>query len=127
MPRNHNYYNGELVPRARELRKEMTRHERRLWYEFLRSYPVKVYRQRTISGYIADFYCASAKLVIELDGGQHFEPEALAYDAGRTSVFEHLGIMVIRFTNSQVDNEYEAVCTEINRIITDRLNDVTQS
>ena len=120
MPRNNFYYNGELVPRARVLRKEMTRHERHLWYDFLRSYPVKVYRQREISGYIADFYCASAQLIIELDGSQHFTTDGLAHDAGRTAVLEQLGIMVIRFTNHQIDKEFDAVCAEIDRVITSR-------
>lgn len=122
MPRNNNYYHGNLIPFAKALRKGMTREEKHLWYDFLRDYPVKIYRQRTISGYIADFYCASAKLVIELDGGQHFEPEALAYDAGRTCVFENQGIQVIRFTNEQINNEFENVCDEINRVITMRKN-----
>lgn len=120
MPQNNFYYNGELVPRARELRKNMTRHERHLWYDFLRRYPVKVYRQREISGYIADFYCPAAKLIIELDGSQHFTPDGLAHDAGRTAVLEQLGIMVARFTNRQIDTEFNAVCTEIDRIITSR-------
>ena len=124
MPRNNYFYNRELVPRAREFRREMTRHEKHLWYDFLKGYPQKVYRQRMISGYIADFYCASAKLVIELDGNQHFEKEAMAYDAGRTCVLENLGIKVIRFTNDQVDKEYDAVCSEIDRVITDRLSNV---
>ncbi len=117
MPRNNNFYNGELIPRAKELRKEMTRHEKHLWYDFLRDYPVKIYRQRTNLGYIADFYCAAAKIVIELDGSQHFEPEALAYDEGRTCVFENQGITVIRFTNHQIDTEFVEVCTEIDRVI----------
>ena len=121
MPRNNNFYNADLIPRARELRREMTRHEKHLWYDFLRSYPTKVYRQRAIKGYVADFYCAAAKLVIELDGSQHFEPEALAYDAGRTCVFENLGIKVIRFTNHQIDTEFAAVCAEIDRVITTRI------
>lgn len=121
MPLNNHYYNGDLIPRARELRREMTRHERRLWYDFLRLYPVKIYRQRPISGFIADFYCASARLVIELDGSQHFTPEGLAYDAGRTEVFDSLGVEVIRFTNRQIDREFSAVCAQIDRIITGRM------
>ena len=121
MPRNNHYYREELVPFAKKLRQDMTRHERHLWYDFLRSYPVKIYRQRPISGYIVDFYCASAKLVIELDGGQHFEQEALVYDEGRTSVFEQLEIMVIRFTNRQIDQDFAAVCNEIHRVIQTRM------
>ena len=120
MPLNNHYYNGDLIPRARELRKEMTRHERHLWYDYLRTYPVKIYRQRVISGFVTDFYCPSAKLVIELDGSQHFTPDGLAYDAGRTEVFNRLGIKVIRFTNYQIDKEFEAVCAHINYIIASR-------
>lgn len=99
----------------------MTRHERHLWFDFLRTHPAKIYRQRVIAGYIADFYCAAAKLVIELDGGQHFEPEALAYDLKRTTTFEERGIFVLRFTNHQVDTEFPAVCDEIDRIIRERV------
>lgn len=120
MPRNNNYYKGELISRAKEIRRDLTRQEKHLWFDFLRDYLVKIYRQRTISRYIADFYCASAKLVVELDGGQHFEPDALAYDAARTCVFENQGIKVIRFTNLQIDNEFENVCNEINRVISIR-------
>ena len=65
---------------ARRLRREMTPHERKLWYLFLRRYPVKIYKQRIIGRFIVDFYCASARLVIELDGSQHYEPQGLAYD-----------------------------------------------
>lgn len=122
MPRNNHYYNGDLILRARKLRREMTRHERHLWFDFLRSYPIKIYRQRSISGYIADFYCASAKLIIELDGSQHFFPEGLAHDTCRTAVLEQLDIMVIRFTNHQVDTEFPAVCAEIDRVIKSRMD-----
>ena len=65
--------NKELLPAARELRKNMTREEKHLWYDFLRSYPVKIRKQHVLGKYIADFYCASAKLIIELDGSQHYE------------------------------------------------------
>ena len=122
MPRNNNYYNGELIPRARELRKQMTRHERHLWFDFLRNYPVKIYRQRAVSGYVADFYCASAKLVIEIDGSQHFTPEGMAYDKARSFVFENFGIMVIRYTNLQIDQEFVNVCEEIDRVIKSRID-----
>ena len=70
---------------ARRLRREMTPHERKLWYLFLRKYPVKIYKQRIIGRFIADFYCASAKLVIELDGSQHYEPQGMAYDSERSA------------------------------------------
>ena len=77
--------NPTLTPRARQLRKTMTKEERKLWYDFLRAYPLHIYRQRTIGKYIADFYCPATSLVIELDGSQHCEPAAQSYDAARTS------------------------------------------
>jgi very-short-patch-repair endonuclease len=80
--------NKNLVRNARALRRNMTRQERRLWYDFLRSYPVKFTRQKILGRFIADFYCASARLVIELDGSQHYEDEGLRKDADRTALLE---------------------------------------
>ena len=77
---------------ARRLRREMTPHERKLWYLFLRKYPVKIYKQRIIGRFIVDFYCASAKLVIELDGSQHYEPQGMAYDSERSAFLTALGL-----------------------------------
>ena len=77
---------------ARHLRREMTPHERKLWYLFLRKYPVKIYKQRIIGRFIADFYCASAKLVIELDGSQHSEPQGTVYDSARSAFLTALGL-----------------------------------
>ena len=84
---------------ARRLRREMTPHERKLWYLFLRRYPVKIYKQRIIGRFIVDFYCASARLVIELDGSQHYEPQGLAYDAERSQFLMSLGLEILRFSN----------------------------
>ena len=84
---------------ARRLRREMTPHERKLWYLFLRKYPVKIYKQRIIGRFIVDFYCASAKLVVELDGSQHYEPLGMAYDSERSAFLEALGLKVLRFSN----------------------------
>ena len=84
---------------ARRLRSEMTPHERKLWYLFLRKYPVKVYKQRIIGRFIVDFYCVSAKLVIELDGSQHYEPQGMAYDSERSAFLTALGLEVLRFSN----------------------------
>ena len=80
---------------ARRLRREMTPHERKLWYLFLRKYPAKIYKQRIIGRFIVDFYCASANLVIELDGSQHYEPQGLAYDAERSQFLMALGLEVL--------------------------------
>lgn len=106
---------------ARTLRKEMTEQERKLWYMFLRKYPVKIYKQRIIERFIVDFYCAPARLVIELDGSQHFEEQGMAYDAERTKILESYGLKVIRFTNREVDRHFHEVCKMIDHVINDRM------
>ena len=102
---------------AGRLRREMTPHERKLWYLFLRKYPVKIYKQRIIGRFIADFYCASARLVIELDGSQHDEPQGLADDAEGSPFLMSLGLEVLRFSNRDIDRDFRGVCTQIDRII----------
>lgn len=106
--------NNKLLYRAKELRREMTPQERRLWYTFLRHYPVKIYKQRIINSFIVDFYCHEAKLVIELDGSQHHTGNGPAYDAERTKILEGYGLCIMRFTNSQVDTCFDAVCQRIH-------------
>ena len=106
---------------AQRLRSEMTPHERKLWYLFLRKYPVKVYKQRIIGRFIVDFYCASAKLVIELDGSQHYEPQGMAYDFERSAFLTALGLEVLRFSNRGVDVDFRGVCTQIDITIQKRL------
>ncbi len=106
---------------ARRLRREMTPHERKLWYLFLRKYPEKIFKQRIIGKFIVDFYCASAKLVIELDGSQHYKERAAVYDQNRSVFLESLGLKVIRFSNREIDREFNAVCEQIDRIIKERL------
>ena len=99
--------NGQMLPRARELRRNMTPQEKKLWYQFLRKYPVKIYKQRIIESFIVDFYCASAKLVIELDGSQHYTEQGEAYDAERSACFERYGLEVIRLCGTCVQkNSY---------------------
>ena len=110
-------YNRDLVSNARKLRKQMTPQERHLWYDFLCTYPVKIYRQRVISNFIVDFYCASAKLVIEIDGAQHFEAQGIAYDAERTSILQSLGLLVVRYSNREVDRNFDGVCTDLDQLI----------
>ena len=90
-------YRNDLIPRAKELRKCATKEEMHLWYDFLRDYPVRFQRQKTISGFIVDFYCHKAKLVIELDGSQHYTDEGLAYDMERSQVLGGYGLLVLRF------------------------------
>ena len=98
---------------ARRLRREMTLHERKLWYLFLRKYPIKIYKQRIIGRFIVDFYCASAKLVIEVDGSQHYAPQGMAYDEERSLFLSALGLEVLRFSNRDIDREFRGVCEQI--------------
>ena len=108
---------------ARRLRREMTPHERKLWYLFLRKYPVKIYKRRIIGRFIVDFYCASAKLVIEADGSQHYEPQDITYDAERSAFLSSLGLEVLRFSNRDIDREFHSVCEQIDIAIQGRLQD----
>ena len=112
--------NNELLPRAKALRRDMTPHERKLWYLFLRHYPVKFYKQRIIDSYIVDFYCASAKLVVELDGWQHYEDAGQQYDARRTADLQRYGLQVLRFSNREIDREFQAVCEQIDNVVKQR-------
>ena len=106
---------------ARQLRREMTPHERKLWYLFLRKYPVKIYKQRIIGRIIVDFYCASAKLVIEVDGSQHYEPRGIAYDEERSAFLSELGLTVLRFSNRDIDRNFCGVCEQIDAAIQNRI------
>jgi very-short-patch-repair endonuclease len=117
-------YNGKLIPRAKELRKDMTKQEKHLWYDFLSNYQIRFQRQKTISQYIVDFYCAKVKLAIELDGSQHYTENGLEYDNGRTKVLNAFGVEVIRFFNNDIDNNFSGVCDIINEVITSRLNQI---
>ena len=106
---------------ARRLRRDMTPHERKLWYLFLRKYPVKIYEQRIIGRFIVDFYCTSARLVIELDGAQHYEPQGLAYDAERSQSLTAPGLEVLRFSNRDIDRNFRDACEQIDLTIQTRL------
>ena len=106
---------------ARRLRREMTPHERKLWYLFLRKYPVKIYKQRIIGRFIVDFYCASAKLVIEVDGSQHYEPQGIAYDEERSAFLSALDLAVLRVSNRDIDRDFRGVCEQIDNAIQNRL------
>ena len=118
MQRKHNH---NLVSAAKALRRNMTKEERHLWYDFLRQHPLKFVRQKVLGKYIADFYCAEAKLVVELDGSQHYEEAGLASDAERTAFLAEYGIAVLRIANIDVMRNFEAVCNyidmEINRLL----------
>ena len=106
---------------ARRLRREMTPHERKLWYLFLRKYPIKIYKQRIIGKFIVDFYCASAKLVIEVDGSQHYEPKGKAYDEERSIFLSTLGLEVLRLSNRDIDRDFRGVCEQIDISIHKRM------
>ena len=115
------YYEGDLKVIARELRKQMTKQERHLWYDFLKSYQYQFYRQRIIDRFIADFYCPAAKLVIELDGGQHYDDIMMVEDKQRTYIIKQYGVDVIRIPNNEVDSNFYNVCTYLDNIIKERI------
>lgn len=115
-------YEQKLIPRARELRKNMTRQERRLWYDLLRRLPVRFQRQKSTGGYILDFYCHEARLAIELDGGQHYTAEEIEYDAKRTAQLERFGLKIIRYSNADIDKNFPAVCEDASRQVKARID-----
>ena len=106
-------YNKKLQPNARTLRTHMTPEERHLWYDFLKALPVTVKRQQVIGQYIVDFYCASAKLIIELDGLQHYEDEGLNKDTTRDNYLQNSGYIVKRYSNRDIHRNFEGVCRDI--------------
>lgn len=108
-------YNKDLIAYAKELRKNMTPWEMKLWNWFLRDYPIRFQRQKVIDNYIVDFYCAKARLVIELDGGGHYNEEQMQYDANRTEILEKCGLKVLRICNLEIDNNFYNVCEYIDR------------
>ena len=116
LPRNKN-----LLIYAKELRKNMTLEEKELWYKFLSSYPIRFRRQHIIGNYIADFYCDRAKLVIEIDGSQHYEHDAAEYDKKRTEYFESLGISVIRLLKQNINNNFENTCRYVDKIVKSKI------
>lgn len=115
-------YNKNLTPNAKRLRKNMTPEERKLWYGFLSKYPDRIMRQRVINHYIVDFYCAKAKLAIEIDGSQHYTEKGLEYDRIRENVLAGLEVRVIRFSNLDVNQNFLGVCNAIDNEIKAILN-----
>lgn len=114
-------YNKNLKENARNLRKNMTPQEQKLWYLFLKDYKPRFNRQKIIASYIADFYCSKAKLVIEVDGGQHYTEEGTMNDENRTSVINTYGVKVIRFSNNDVNTNFYWVCEIIDKEVKSRL------
>ena len=119
-----NRRNRELVSNARNLRREMTKEERHLWYDYLRLHPVKFRRQAVFGKFIVDFYCAKANLVIELDGSQHYDPQNQQADRIRTEYLEKFGVTVIRIANTDVTRNFRGVCEYIDCIVQKRLNSI---
>ena len=115
-------HNKDLVPFAKQLRKEMTKEERHLWYDVLRSYPIRFSRQKVLGNYIVDFYSAAAKLVIELDGSQHYEEANVEKDAERTTFLEDYGLSVIRIPNNEVSQYFLGVCAYIDAAVKQSLS-----
>ena len=108
-------HNKQLVTFAKQLRKEMPIiEERHLWYDFLRTYPIRFSRQKVLGKYIADFYSAEAKLVIELDGSQHYEDGNVEKDAERTAFLEGYGLTIIRIPNNEVSRNFRGICEYID-------------
>lgn len=118
-------HNKENVPLARELRNNMTKEEKHLWYDYLKPYHkqnnIVFLRQKTIGSYIVDFYCPQAKLVIESDGSQHYEEDAELYDRIRTDFLNSLEIEVLRYTNRDIHTRFNEVCDDIDHHVTARI------
>jgi very-short-patch-repair endonuclease len=110
-------YTKALIPRAQKMRREMTRAEAKLWFDLLRDYSPRVRRQRPFGRFIVDFYCAACKVVIEVDGGQHYTPEGLAYDAERTAFLEGFGLRLVRFTNADVLENFAGAVLRLSQIL----------
>ena len=120
-------HNKNLVPYAKQLRKEMTKEERHLWYDFLRQYPVNFSRQKVLGRYIADFYCPQAKLVVELDGSQHYESGEIETDAQRTNFLESYGLTVIRIPNNAITQNFAGVCEYIDKEVKSRISKLAET
>ena len=115
-------HNKQLVPLAKQLRKEMTKEERHLWYDFLRDYPIRFSRQKVLGKYIVDFYSAEARLVIELDGSQHYEAGNIIKDEERTAFLEAYGLKVIRIPNNEISMNFYGVCEHIDAAVRQSLS-----
>ena len=115
-------YNKNNIILAKNLRKNSTKQENKLWYDFLRNYKVRFQRQKAIDNFIADFYCHKAKLIIEVDGSQHYDFEGRTKDEYRTEVLESYDLKVIRFTNEQITKDFQNVCYYIDFVVSSILS-----
>ena len=116
-------YNGKNITFAKILRKNATPEENRLWYDFLSKYKIRFQRQKAIDNFIADFYCHKAKLIIEIDGSQHFSKEGKENDSFRTEILEGYDLKIIRFTNFQIKTNFEGVCKYIDIVVEEAIKD----
>ena len=114
-------YNRDNISLAKALRNNMTPWERKLWYDFLRNYPVRFQRQKAIGNYIADFYCAKARLVIELDGGGHYTAEQRIKDEKRTDDLNAMNLTVVRICNLDIDRNFCGVCEYVDHLVQNSL------
>ncbi len=110
-------HNPSLNGFSRKLRHEMTKEERHLWYDYLKSLPVIVKRQKIIGNYIVDFYCACARLVIEIDGSQHYDQKGVVEDTERDEYLHNMGLTVKRYSNADINKRFESVCADIEEFI----------
>ena len=118
-------YQNRLKKLASELRKNMTPWEKQLWYEFLREQSPRFLRQKPLESYIVDFYCPTLRLAIEVDGGQHYEPEGMERDAIRTAELGSMGITVLRFSNADIKENLSGVCSSITNLIQEKMKEGT--
>ena len=116
-------YNKKLIPRAKELRKNMTKEERKLWFDFLKTnHSLKWVTQKVIENYIVDFYSSEVKLIIEIDGSHHYTDDGIEYDKVRTTLLEGFGLKVIRFTNIDINKNFHGVCLKIDKVVMELSN-----
>ena len=114
-------HNPSLTANAKTLRKNMTKEERHLWHDFLKEYPVRFLRQKVIDNYIVDFYCHDARLIIELDGSQHYEDTGIHSDQIRTQTLEKRGLLVLRIPNNAINQKFTGVCEYIDSTVKHRV------
>ena len=110
-------HNKSIVHNARTLRKNMTKEEKRLWYDFLQKHPVRFLRQKVLGKYIVDYYSAEARLIIEVDGAQHYDEKGYEKDRERTAYLEQYGLKIIRVLNRDINTNFDGVCEYIDYII----------
>jgi len=115
-------HDEKTLRNSQNLRRNMTKEERHLWYDFLKNYPVQFKRQVPFGNYVVDFYCYKARLVIELDGSQHCEPENIDYDRKRTEYLEQEGLYVMRISNLDVMRNFRSVCDAVDQTVRARIS-----